>query len=96
MSRLDWALVALLSLNLGDALATIHAVHWHGATEVNPAMAAALAVGPGFFFAVKMLGVASCACALRVLSEHGIARAGLYGLTGLYALVCASHVWGLL
>lgn len=88
----EWSLIALAVLNAIDAFATLHWVTHGLATEANPVMDWALALGPGWFIAAKLALVTLGCIGLWRHSERRVVRFAAFPLVALYALVCAGHL----
>lgn len=86
-----WLIAAIL-LNSGDALGTYVAVT-HGATEMNPVMAAILKMGMALFFLDKLLIVNFVILAVGLVSkQYRVGRVGLMFASMVYACLIVYHV----
>jgi hypothetical protein len=100
--RLPLIILSLLviGLNAFDGYATLRACRTMGAVELNPVMAALLAIGPGAFIAAKTLWVAAAILFLAWCLHHPRVRdrmrkvgwGGLIALCAVYTLLCGWHV----
>lgn len=89
-----WILSTLL-LNTGDAVGTYFAVT-HGASEMNPVMAAIIKLGMGLFFIDKLLIVNFLILSVGLVSKrYLIGRAGLMVASLVYAVLILWHVLNL-
>lgn len=85
-------LVALMALNLLDAVMTLWAVRLGVATEANPVMAMALDLGEPVFLLAK-IGVVGIGCAVLWAARHRrIAQLGACGCVAVYVLLALVHV----
>jgi hypothetical protein len=83
----------LLFLNAFDAYATVIAVTYMGAIEVNPLMAALLNIHPLVFLLVKLYGVAIPWLWLCMLVKHRIVQISVWLLTTMYSLLGLWHIY---
>jgi hypothetical protein len=83
--------VALLLLNLADALFTLAFLQLHLAEEANPLMAAAYAGSPILFLAVKLALVHSGALLLWIHRAAAAARAAMAAGVALYGGIVVYH-----
>lgn len=90
-AALRMKLVALLLLNLADALFTLAFLQLHLAEEANPLMAAAYAGSPVLFLAVKLALVHSGAVLLWIHRATAAARGALAAGVALYAAIVVYH-----
>lgn len=86
-------LVALLVLNVIDAVMTLWAIRLGVATEANPIMAAALEIGEPVFLLTK-LSVVGVGCAVLWAARHRrIAQIGTCVCVTVYVFLAAVHMW---
>jgi len=84
-------MVALLLLNLADALFTLAFLQLHLAEEANPLMAAAYAGSPVLFLIVKLALVHSGAVLLWLHRATAAARGAMAAGVALYAAIVVYH-----
>ncbi|HYV47126.1 MAG TPA: DUF5658 family protein [Myxococcaceae bacterium] len=84
-------MVALLVLNLLDALFTLAFLQLHLAEEANPLMAAAYAGSPVLFLVLKLALVHSGAVLLWIHRATPAARGALAAGVALYAAIVVYH-----
>ncbi|HVE82964.1 MAG TPA: DUF5658 family protein [Myxococcales bacterium] len=90
-SSLRAQLLALLVLNLLDALFTMTFLHMRVAEEANPLMRAAYAGSPLLFLVLKLFLVHTGATLLWVNRAAAAARVALASGVGLYAAIVVYH-----
>ena len=91
----DWRPGAVIALNMGDAVCTLHAVATMGVSfEANPLMRELLRWGVVDFLMVKLAAVTWAVC---YMDRHlkGRARWPLTALVWLGAVLMCWHLWGL-
>jgi hypothetical protein len=84
-------MMALLLLNLADALFTLAFLQLHLAEEANPLMAAAYAGSPVLFLVVKLALVHGGALLLWIHRSSAAARAALAAGVALYGAIVVYH-----
>jgi hypothetical protein len=83
--------LAILALNLLDAFATLRHLE-HGATELNPFMAALLHHGAGHFLIVKHLLASAGVIGIALHPGRRAAAVALYILFPLYSLLAVYQI----
>lgn len=91
-SAFERALRVLLVLNLVDAVMTAYWVSEGVVQEGNPVMAAAIALGFGYFVLGKVALVGLGAAALYRLREHYLSRLAVIPAVLLYCFVLGNHL----
>lgn len=86
--------VSLYTLNLFDACATLVLMS-RGATELNPAMAALLDLGPEYFIVFKVFGVLAFTLFLLYVSFNSLTNKIIWLFTIVYACVTIYHLTNL-
>jgi hypothetical protein len=88
----EFALKAVLTLNVIDALSTLYWVQAGMAVESNPIMAGALAIGPAAFICMKIALVSLAVVLLSRMHESTVARVAVLPLVLLYSFIDGGHV----
>lgn len=93
------ALVLLALLNVVDGLLTTWALSHHVAVEINPVMAAAMALGTGVFLVAKALLVGAGAAALlhAAKTKPVTARRAAWACVAVYGVLAVYEIveWSL-
>jgi hypothetical protein len=89
--RTTFLCLAILALNLLDAFATLRHLE-HGATELNPFMAALLHKGAGHFLVVKHLLASAGVLGIALHPGRRSAKIALYTLFPLYTLLAVYQI----